>query len=135
MAVGVLIYLLYGRTHSEVNNPRLINEPMRVVHENFSVEAMNQPGYTDEYLMRQYQQHAMPVRRESGVLCSEEGTTQYHGSLNMDVDDDVGTGVGVGTGASSTVRESRGGMTDDEQSSISFGPTEHSSPPPPPIQN
>ncbi|KAG0337860.1 hypothetical protein BG000_004870 [Podila horticola] len=58
MAIGILVYLLYGRTHSEVNNPRAIpDEPMQVMHENFSVNSLNYDqyqGYTDDDLRRQY---------------------------------------------------------------------------------
>ncbi|KAG0258179.1 Cationic amino acid transporter-1 [Mortierella polycephala] len=60
MSAGILVYLVYGRTHSEVNNPRIIteDEPMRVLHENFSVDSVNfsnYQGYTDEHLRRQYE--------------------------------------------------------------------------------
>ncbi|KAF9576554.1 hypothetical protein EC968_008032 [Mortierella alpina] len=55
MAIGIFIYLIYGRTHSEVNNPRMIvDEPMRVLHENFSVDTVNYQGYTDDDLRQQY---------------------------------------------------------------------------------
>jgi len=60
MAAGILIYLVYGRTHSEVNNPRLVaEEPMRIIHENYSVNSIGEPriyqGYTDDDLRRQYE--------------------------------------------------------------------------------
>ncbi|KAG0042984.1 Cationic amino acid transporter-1 [Gryganskiella cystojenkinii] len=60
MAVGVLVYLVYGRSHSEVNNPRIVSdEPMRVIHENYSVNSVGEPvayqGYTDDDLRRQYE--------------------------------------------------------------------------------
>ncbi|GJJ74851.1 hypothetical protein EMPS_07209 [Entomortierella parvispora] len=60
MAAGVLVYLIYGRTHSEVNNPRLVQEePMQIIHENYSVNSIGEPrnyqGYTDEDLRRQYE--------------------------------------------------------------------------------
>ncbi|KAG0024869.1 hypothetical protein BGZ82_010335 [Podila clonocystis] len=58
MAIGILVYLLYGRTHSEVNNPRVIpDQPMQVMHENFSIDSFNYDqyqGYTDDDLRRQY---------------------------------------------------------------------------------
>ncbi|KAF9119871.1 hypothetical protein BGW39_011852 [Mortierella sp. 14UC] len=39
VGIGVTVYLFYGRTHSEVNNPRLVqDDPMRVMTENFSVD-------------------------------------------------------------------------------------------------
>lgn len=53
MAIGLLVYVLYGRTHSEVNNPRL--DTMPVMHENFSAENLNNyQGYTDDDLRQQY---------------------------------------------------------------------------------
>ncbi|KAI7819776.1 amino acid permease-domain-containing protein [Gamsiella multidivaricata] len=56
MAIGLFIYVFYGRNHSEVNNPRLIvDEPMRVLHENFSADNLsNYQGYTDDDLRQQY---------------------------------------------------------------------------------
>lgn len=55
MAVGLLVYFFYGRTHSEVNNPRMIiDEPMRVLHENYSVDDGSYHGYTDDDLRQQY---------------------------------------------------------------------------------
>lgn len=76
MAIGILIYLLYGRTHSEVNNPREIpDEPMQVMHENFSISSFNNydhhyQGYTDDDLRRQYDRQLarrMGVRRRSSI--------------------------------------------------------------------
>ncbi|KAG0325248.1 hypothetical protein BGZ99_000903 [Dissophora globulifera] len=56
MGVGLLVYLFYGRTHSEINNPRqILDEPMRVLHENFSADSVNNyHGYTDDDLRQQY---------------------------------------------------------------------------------
>ncbi|KAG0033998.1 hypothetical protein BGZ81_006510 [Podila clonocystis] len=55
MAIGLLVYVLYGRTHSEINNPRMIiDEPMRVLHENYSVDDGSYHGYTDDDLRQQY---------------------------------------------------------------------------------
>ncbi|KAI8361980.1 amino acid permease-domain-containing protein [Mortierella sp. GBAus27b] len=54
MAIGLVVYLFYGRTHSEVNNPRMTDDPMPVLHENFSVENLSYHGYTDEDLRQQY---------------------------------------------------------------------------------
>ncbi|KAI1303399.1 hypothetical protein EDD11_005340 [Mortierella claussenii] len=55
MALGLLVYAFYGRNHSEVNNPRLIvDEPMRVLQENFSVDSISYHGYTDDDLRQQY---------------------------------------------------------------------------------
>ncbi|KAF9184232.1 Cationic amino acid transporter-1 [Haplosporangium sp. Z 767] len=80
MSAGILVYLVYGRTHSEVNNPRIIteDEPMRVLHENFSVDSVNfnnYQGYTDEHLRRQYERQ---LARRMGhnidpTLCPEDG--------------------------------------------------------------
>ncbi|KAF9976795.1 Cationic amino acid transporter-1 [Actinomortierella ambigua] len=57
MGVGLLVYFVYGRSHSEVNNPRIVaDEPMRVLHENYSLDSIgmqSQEGYTDEHLRRQ----------------------------------------------------------------------------------
>ncbi|KAG0370930.1 hypothetical protein BGX24_001884, partial [Mortierella sp. AD032] len=56
VGIGVTFYLFYGRTHSEVNNPRLIeDDPMRVVTENFSVDTVNYRGFNDVHLRRQYE--------------------------------------------------------------------------------
>lgn len=52
MAVGIVVYIFYGRTHSEINNPR--HESMQVLHENFSVDTLNYQGYTDDDLRQQY---------------------------------------------------------------------------------
>lgn len=56
MAIGLLVYVFYGRTHSEINNPRLIiDEPMRVLHEGYSVDdSGSYHGYTDDDLREQY---------------------------------------------------------------------------------
>ncbi|KAI9238834.1 MAG: amino acid permease-domain-containing protein [Podila humilis] len=56
MALGLLVYFFYGRTHSEINNPRLIiDEPMRVLHEGYSVDdSGSYHGYTDDDLQEQY---------------------------------------------------------------------------------
>ncbi|KAI8594903.1 amino acid permease-domain-containing protein [Dissophora ornata] len=56
MVIGLFVYLFYGRTHSEVNNPRLIvDEPMRVLSEDFSTDnGGNYQGYTDDDLRQQY---------------------------------------------------------------------------------
>ncbi|KAF9914539.1 hypothetical protein BX616_008083 [Lobosporangium transversale] len=55
MGVGILIYILYGRTHSEINNPRfVVDEPMRVLHEDFSADSQDYQGYTDDDLRQQY---------------------------------------------------------------------------------
>ncbi|KAG0229456.1 hypothetical protein BGX31_006179 [Mortierella sp. GBA43] len=124
MALGVLIYLIYGRTHSEVNNPRQLNEPMRVVHENYSVEAMGAMGYIDEDLRRQYERQRMPYRRESGVLCPDDG-----GGMDSQRNaDEQGIDLGGGVGSATYTGHESGGTNDDEQSSDSLGrATEHSS--------
>ncbi|KAF9572849.1 Cationic amino acid transporter-1 [Mortierella alpina] len=77
MAFGILVYLVYGRSHSEINNPRIIaDEPMRVLHENYSVDSVNYhnyQGYTDEDLRRQYERQ---LARRMGIAhqdpCPEE---------------------------------------------------------------
>lgn len=56
VGIGIVIYLFYGRRHSEVNNPRLVqDDPMRVLQENFSVDTVNYRGFQDEHLRRQYE--------------------------------------------------------------------------------
>ncbi|KAF9355173.1 Cationic amino acid transporter-1 [Mortierella sp. NVP85] len=140
MAVGVLVYFMYGRTHSEVNNPRMTNEPMQVVHENYSIEGLNNyQGYADDYLRQQYERQLN--RRESGVMCpadNDQARVMDHprrhprgregrgGEESVDVVDlgDVDGGAGTST---STTRGS-GATHQDEQGSDSLGPsTEHSS--------
>ncbi|KAK3823555.1 MAG: cationic amino acid transporter-like protein [Benniella sp.] len=113
MAVGVLVYFVYGRTHSEVNNPRMTNEPMQVVHENYSIEGLNNhQGYMDDYL--QHQRDRQLNRRESGVMCP--------------TDDDQTRVVDGGAGTSSSTTRDSGTTHQDEQGSGSLGPsTEHSS--------
>ncbi|KAF9100457.1 Cationic amino acid transporter-1 [Mortierella sp. AM989] len=65
MAIGVFVYLVYGRSHSEVNNPRfIVDEPMRVLHENYSADTLNYQGYTDEHLRRQYERQLARRRNE-----------------------------------------------------------------------
>ncbi|KAF9344245.1 hypothetical protein BGX26_004615 [Mortierella sp. AD094] len=55
MAIGFLVYALYGRTHSEINNPRMtVDEPMQVIHENYSVNSFHYQGYTDDDLRQQH---------------------------------------------------------------------------------
>ncbi|KAF9109408.1 hypothetical protein BGX27_007645 [Mortierella sp. AM989] len=55
MSIGALIYIFYGRTHSEVNNPRMtMGDPMQVLHENYSAEYFHYQGYTDDDLRQQY---------------------------------------------------------------------------------
>ncbi|KAG0208251.1 hypothetical protein BGX28_000716 [Mortierella sp. GBA30] len=75
MAIGLFVYFFYGRTHSEVNNPRMIvDEPMRVLHENFSVDSVNYQGYTDDDLQQQYARQLarrMEFDRPRGRRCSE----------------------------------------------------------------
>ena len=53
MAIGLLVYVFYGRRHSEINNPRP-EESMRVIHENFSTNTLNYNGYLDDDLRQQY---------------------------------------------------------------------------------
>ncbi|KAF9427996.1 hypothetical protein BGZ76_002103, partial [Entomortierella beljakovae] len=54
MALGLFIYIVYGRTHSEINNPRMSDEPMQVLHENYSADNIHFHGYTDDDLTQQY---------------------------------------------------------------------------------
>ncbi|KAF9173102.1 hypothetical protein BGX21_010101 [Mortierella sp. AD011] len=55
MAIGLFVYIFYGRTHSEVNNPRMtMDEPMQVIHENYSVSSFHYQGYTDDDLRQQH---------------------------------------------------------------------------------
>lgn len=85
VGIGIVIYLFYGRRHSEVNNPRLVqDDPMRVLQENFSVDTVNYRGFQDEHLRRQYERQlgrrlgggsgdggessGRVSRRESGVV-------------------------------------------------------------------
>ncbi|KAF9409902.1 hypothetical protein BGZ94_001826 [Podila epigama] len=76
MAVGVMVYLLYGRTHSEVNNPRAMpDEPMEVMHEHYGVDSANYDhyqGYTDQDLQRQYDRQ---LARRQGRRTSSVRTT------------------------------------------------------------
>lgn len=137
MAIGVLVYFVYGRTHSEVNNPRMTDEPMQVVHEGYSVEGLNNyQGYTDDYLRRQCERQLN--RRESGVMCPTEDdqtrvtdfSRRYQGRRpgeeSVDMVDLGAVDDGIGT-STSTARDS-GAMHHDAQSSDSLDPpTEHSS--------
>ncbi|KAF8958068.1 hypothetical protein BGZ46_002045 [Entomortierella lignicola] len=55
MAIGLLVYAFYGRTHSEINNPRMrTDEPMQVLHEDYSADILHYQGYTDDDLRQQY---------------------------------------------------------------------------------
>ncbi|KAF9963223.1 hypothetical protein BGZ65_005063, partial [Modicella reniformis] len=64
MAIGLLVYVFYGRTHSEINNPRpIVDDPMPVLHETVSTENLNYQGYTDDDLRQQY---ARQVSRRMG---------------------------------------------------------------------
>jgi len=85
MAVGLLVYILYGRTHSEINNPRLtMDEPMRVLHENFSVDTVNYQGYTDEDLRQQYarqlsrrMEYDRPVTQRQSAYIEDRATRDF----------------------------------------------------------
>ncbi len=113
MAFGILVYLVYGRSHSEINNPRIIaDEPMRVLHENYSVDSVNYhnyQGYTDEHLRRQYERQ---LARRMGTAhhdpCPEDGEHEMypyqphqlhhpdHHHQDEDGPADQGSGVGGG---------------------------------------
>ncbi|KAG0306721.1 Cationic amino acid transporter-1 [Dissophora globulifera] len=104
--VGVLVYFVYGRTHSEVNNPRVIpDQPMQVMHENFSVDTVNSQnynGYTDEHLQMQFERQM--ARRmldgcggimPDGTVIRPEMYCRQEGESTGRPDDD-GSGVGSG---------------------------------------
>ncbi|KAG0368035.1 Cationic amino acid transporter-1 [Gamsiella multidivaricata] len=101
MAVGVLVYLVYGRTHSEVNNPQIVpDEPMQVLHENFSAEGVNYQryeGYTDEYLQRQCERQM--ARRMGHGEYPEGDVAMEHNREIYQREEEVETGGGgVGNG-------------------------------------
>ncbi|KAG0339208.1 hypothetical protein BG004_006916 [Podila humilis] len=91
MSIGLLVYILYGRTHSEINNPRLIiDEPMRVLHENYSVDGDNGSyhGYTDDDLRQQY---ARQVARR--MQYDRPRSSYYYDSRRASRFDDFDTGT------------------------------------------
>ncbi|KAI8600885.1 amino acid permease-domain-containing protein [Dissophora ornata] len=98
MAVGVLVYLFYGRRHSEVNNPRIgPDEQMQVVQENFSADTLNGQGYggyTDEHLRRQYERQ-VARRMANGEECPT-GVVEPDNEIYPEGDVDAGSGVGPG---------------------------------------
>ncbi|KAF9933000.1 hypothetical protein FBU30_006824 [Linnemannia zychae] len=96
MAVGLLIYFFYGRRHSEINNPRLEEQSMQVIHENFSTNTLNYNGYLDDDLRQQYarqvarqMEYDQPRRRRQseyttdGHPYSEEGVRNPNQSYEM----------------------------------------------------
>ncbi|KAF8939142.1 Cationic amino acid transporter-1 [Haplosporangium gracile] len=86
VGIGIVIYLFYGRRHSEVNNPRLVqNDPMRVLHENFSVDTVNYRGFNDEHLRRQYERQL--GRRLGGGVSSGRVSERSCGGESGVVDD------------------------------------------------
>ncbi|KAG0203488.1 Cationic amino acid transporter-1 [Mortierella sp. GBA30] len=126
MAFGIFVYLIYGRSHSEVNNPRNITDaPMRVLHENYnysmdSVNYQNYQGYTDEHLRRQYERQ---LARRMGynvhdLSCpdDEHDVVYQHQYAAADTaaaaDADEGSGVGSGSGGASGRGEPRQTPTD-----------------------
>ncbi|KAI1318315.1 hypothetical protein EDD11_006828 [Mortierella claussenii] len=145
MAVGVLVYLLYGRTHSLVNNPRdlthhhLSEEPMHIIQENFSVDTVGFPHNPhrslDEHLQRQYErQMARRIGGRSGDPCpadeQEDGVSRaehlilpldqeiYQPQGNRHVMEDAG-GVGhVGDDRDPELRRPTLHATDEGSSSL-----------------
>ncbi|KAF9146991.1 hypothetical protein BG015_011431 [Linnemannia schmuckeri] len=86
VGIGIVIYLFYGRRHSEVNNPRLVqDDPMRVLHENFSVDTVNYRGFNDEHLRRQYERQL--GRRLGGGMSSGRVSERSCGGESGVVDD------------------------------------------------
>ncbi|KAG0227216.1 hypothetical protein BGW42_003107 [Actinomortierella wolfii] len=97
MGAGLLFYIVYGRSHSEVNNPRIVaDEPMRVLHENYSLDSIglqSQQGYTDEHLRRQLERmqarsNRWSRRYSSRVPSITDGTNSMAGSDRYDCYDD-----------------------------------------------
>ncbi|KAG0242460.1 hypothetical protein BGW41_004028 [Actinomortierella wolfii] len=97
MGAGLLFYIVYGRSHSEVNNPRIVaDEPMRVLHENYSLDSIglqSQQGYTDEHLRRQLERmqarnNRWSRRYSSRVPSIMDGTNSMAGSDRYDCYDD-----------------------------------------------
>lgn len=87
VGIGIVIYLFYGRRHSEVNNPRLVqDDPMRVVHENFSVDTVNYRGFNDEHLRRQYERQL--GRRLGGPGHGSSGRVSERSGVESGVVDD-----------------------------------------------
>ncbi|KAF8941746.1 Cationic amino acid transporter-1 [Haplosporangium gracile] len=89
MAVGLLVYIFYGRRHSEINNPRLEEQSMRVIHENFSTNTLNYNGYLDDDLRQQYARQVarqmdydQPRRRRSDYTVDERPSSE-HGVRNL----------------------------------------------------
>lgn len=95
MALGLLVYVFYGRRHSEINNPRLDEQSMRVIHENFSTNSLHYNGYLDDDLRQQYARQVarqmdydQPRRRRSdytvdGRPSSEHGIRDLGHSYEM----------------------------------------------------
>ncbi|KAG0263998.1 Cationic amino acid transporter-1 [Actinomortierella ambigua] len=135
MGAGLLFYFLYGRSHSEVNNPRIVaDEPMRVLHENYSLDSIgmqSQLGYTDEHLRRQIER--MQTRR-SGNRWSRryssrmpsvhlDGTSSVAGSDRYDCyEDEENLSLGAARRGSSIVPYSENDATSQNQS-VNYGPS------------
>ncbi|KAF9349265.1 Cationic amino acid transporter-1 [Mortierella sp. AD094] len=129
MAIGILVYVVYGRSHSEVNNPRLIaDEPMRVLHENYSANTLNQGGYIDDDLRRRLgmNQYDMEPPCPEG---EEEGLRQQSGIYleGEYLDQARESATGIQTAAAAT---GLGAMEDDGQGCSSGSSTAHEPMPP-----
>ncbi|GJJ76616.1 basic amino acid/polyamine antiporter, APA family [Entomortierella parvispora] len=118
MAVGLLVYILYGRTHSEINNPRItMDEPMQVLHENFSVDTVNYQGYTDDDLRQQY---ARQLARRMGYdyPLTQRQSAYLEDRMTHDFSDATQAGDGYGFGHE---RPSQGDDCTSSQGGIDSG--------------
>jgi len=120
MAIGLFVYVVYGRTHSEINNPQL--DPMPVLHESVSAENLNNyQGYTDDDLRRQYsRQRARHMgydrrQRYSGLTMEEcppitsmapgHGGVRSDGERRSENDTMISAGMDSGHGVGAFKRE------------------------------
>ncbi|KAF9906319.1 Cationic amino acid transporter-1 [Linnemannia zychae] len=90
MALGLLIYIFYGRRHSEINNPHLEEQSMRVIHENFSTNTLNYNGYMDDDLRQQYarqmarqMEYDQPRRRRQSEFTVDGRPSSEHGVRDL----------------------------------------------------
>ncbi|KAF9134023.1 hypothetical protein BGW39_008367 [Mortierella sp. 14UC] len=90
MALGLLIYVFYGRRHSEINNPHLEEQSMRVIHENFSTNTLNYNGYMDDDLRQQYARqmarqmdYDQPRRRRQSEFTVDGRPSSEHGVRDL----------------------------------------------------
>ncbi|KAF9175437.1 Cationic amino acid transporter-1 [Mortierella sp. AD011] len=119
MAAGIFVYVVYGRSHSEVNNPRPItDEPMRVLHENYSVNTLDQGGYIDDDLRRRLGMAPYDI----GQPCAEDGEEGSRQQSGISLGECLGQARESATEIQKPAAVARiGAMEDDSQGCSSIG--------------